>query len=33
VLSGLAKRIDKAIEAKAIGTPQEFDAVLADNRG
>jgi [acyl-carrier-protein] S-malonyltransferase len=32
VLSGLAKRIDKAIEAKAIGTPQEFDAVLADNK-
>ena len=29
VLTGLAKRIDKAIDARAIGTPAEFDAALA----
>jgi len=29
VLSGLIKRIDKSVEAKAIGTPAEFDAALA----
>ena len=28
VLAGLIKRIDKSIEAKAIGTPAELDAVL-----
>lgn len=28
VLSGLIKRIDKSIEARAIGTPLEFDAAL-----
>lgn len=30
VLTGLAKRIDKSIEARAIGTAAEFDAALAD---
>jgi [acyl-carrier-protein] S-malonyltransferase len=30
VLSGLAKRIDKGLEARAIGTPTEFDAALAE---
>ena len=29
VLSGLIKRIDKSIEARALGTPLEFDAALA----
>jgi len=29
VLAGLAKRIDKSIEARAIGTPAELDAALA----
>lgn len=29
VLTGLAKRIDKGIEARAIGTPAEFDAARA----
>ncbi|MEO6926622.1 MAG: ACP S-malonyltransferase [Rhodanobacter sp.] len=28
VLSGLIKRIDKSIEARALGTPVEFDAAL-----
>ncbi|WP_266159773.1 ACP S-malonyltransferase [Dyella silvatica] len=30
VLSGLIKRIDKSIEARAIGTPAELDAVRAE---
>ncbi|MEP7186359.1 MAG: ACP S-malonyltransferase [Rhodanobacter sp.] len=30
VLSGLVKRIDRSIEARAIGAPAEFDAVLAE---
>jgi [acyl-carrier-protein] S-malonyltransferase len=29
VLSGLIKRIDKSVEARAIGTPAELDAALA----
>jgi [acyl-carrier-protein] S-malonyltransferase len=29
VLTGLAKRIDKALDARAIGTPADFDAALA----
>jgi [acyl-carrier-protein] S-malonyltransferase len=29
VLTGLAKRIDKSLDARAIGTPAEFDAALA----
>jgi [acyl-carrier-protein] S-malonyltransferase len=33
VLAGLAKRIDKSLEARAIGTPAEFDAALAESRG
>ena len=33
VLAGLIKRIDKSLEARAIGAPAEFDAVLADWRG
>ncbi len=33
VLSGLVKRIDKTIEGRALGTPGEFDAALADWRG
>ncbi len=33
VLAGLAKRIDKSLEARALGTPAEFDAALADWRG
>ena len=28
VLTGLAKRIDKALDARALGTPSEFDATL-----
>ena len=28
VLTGLAKRIDKALDARALGTPAEFDAAL-----
>jgi [acyl-carrier-protein] S-malonyltransferase len=32
VLTGLAKRIDKTIDGRAIGTPADFDAALADNR-
>jgi [acyl-carrier-protein] S-malonyltransferase len=32
VLSGLVKRIDKAIEGRAIGTPGEFESALADWR-
>lgn len=30
VLTGLAKRIDKTLDARALGTPADFDAVLAD---
>jgi [acyl-carrier-protein] S-malonyltransferase len=30
VLAGLAKRIDKSLEARAIGEPGDFDAALAD---
>jgi len=30
VLAGLTKRIDKAIEARAIGLPADFDAALAE---
>lgn len=33
VLAGLVKRIDKGLEARAIGTPAELDAALADWRG
>jgi [acyl-carrier-protein] S-malonyltransferase len=29
-LTGMAKRIDKSLEAKAIGTAADFDAALAD---
>ncbi len=32
VLAGLAKRIDKSLEARAIGLPADFDAALADLR-
>jgi [acyl-carrier-protein] S-malonyltransferase len=32
VLAGLAKRIDKSLEARAIGTPADFDAALAETR-
>jgi [acyl-carrier-protein] S-malonyltransferase len=32
VLAGLAKRIDKSLEARAIGTPADFDRALADWR-
>ncbi|GHE25311.1 ACP S-malonyltransferase [Vulcaniibacterium thermophilum] len=30
VLAGLVKRIDKALDARALGTPAELDAALAD---
>ena len=30
MLVGLIKRIDKSIEARAIGAPAEFDAALAE---
>jgi len=30
VLAGLAKRIDKALDARAIGAPADFDAALAE---
>ena len=30
VLAGLIKRIDKSVEARAIGTPADFDAVRAE---
>ena len=33
VLAGLVKRIDKGLEARAIGAPADFDAALADWRG
>ena len=32
VLAGLAKRIDKSLEARAIGVPADFDAALAELR-
>jgi [acyl-carrier-protein] S-malonyltransferase len=32
VLSGLVKRIDKAVDGRALGTPGEFEAALADWR-
>ena len=32
VLTGLAKRIDRTVDARAIGTPDEFDAALAETR-
>jgi [acyl-carrier-protein] S-malonyltransferase len=31
VLAGLAKRIDKSLEGRAIGAPADFDAALADS--
>ena len=30
VLAGLCKRIDRSLEARPLGTPDEFDAALAD---
>jgi len=30
VLAGLVKRIDKTLDARALGTPADFDAALAD---
>ncbi|MFC3717225.1 ACP S-malonyltransferase [Luteimonas soli] len=30
VLTGLARRIDKSLDARALGTPGEFDAALAE---
>lgn len=30
VLTGLAKRIDKTLDARALGTPADFDAALAE---
>ena len=30
VLAGLARRIDKSLDARALGTPGEFEAALAD---
>jgi [acyl-carrier-protein] S-malonyltransferase len=30
VLAGLIKRIDKSVEARAIGTPAELDAVRSE---
>ncbi|WP_295361083.1 ACP S-malonyltransferase [Arenimonas sp.] len=30
VLTGLAKRIDKSLDARALGTPADFDAALAE---
>lgn len=32
VLAGLARRIDKTLDARALGTPEEFDAALAEWR-
>jgi [acyl-carrier-protein] S-malonyltransferase len=32
VLAGLAKRIDKSLEGRAIGAPADFDAALAESR-
>ena len=31
VLAGLARRIDKSLEARAIGAPADFAAALAEN--
>ena len=31
VLSGLVKRIDKSLDARALGLPTDFDAALADS--
>ena len=33
VLAGLAKRIDRGLDARALGTPEDFDAALADWNG
>lgn len=33
VLAGLVKRIDKSLDARALGTPDEFDAALTDWKG
>jgi len=33
VLAGLIKRIDKNLDARALGTPADFDAALAEARG
>jgi [acyl-carrier-protein] S-malonyltransferase len=33
VLTGLSKRIDKSLEARALGTPQELEAALRGSRG
>jgi [acyl-carrier-protein] S-malonyltransferase len=30
VLAGLARRIDKSLDARALGTPGEFETALAD---
>jgi [acyl-carrier-protein] S-malonyltransferase len=30
VLAGLVKRIDKSIDARALGTPAEFDSARQD---
>ena len=30
VLAGLAKRIDKSLEARALGTPAEFESALTE---
>ena len=32
VLAGLVKRIDKSLDARAIGAPVDFDAALAELR-
>jgi [acyl-carrier-protein] S-malonyltransferase len=32
VLAGLVKRIDKGLDARALGTPEDFDAALAEWR-
>lgn len=33
VLAGLCKRIDKSLDARALGTPADFDAALVDWKG
>ncbi|MEG3192097.1 ACP S-malonyltransferase [Lysobacter sp. D1-1-M9] len=33
VLTGLVKRIDKSVEARALGTPSDFEAALAEWKG
>ena len=30
VLAGLAKRIDKSLDARPLGTPADFESALAD---